>query len=497
MADEGINPAVKPSGTDASSASRPTGGGSTCAAARRAATSAAATARPASTPASTPAAERPRHRPELRAGRGLVLGLHEPPVLRRPRAGATGASPAQSAHPGSRPDACPRTGSSTCTDVRRRASIARSARAGPSHVGPAYPAGRVSGRVRGRRPTIDRRSPCPLSPSVISASLPTVPELGPGAGRRASGEVRHHGARGLEGEGFPVRRAFAGVHLQDLDPFVHMDQMGEVEYAPGEPKGTPWHPHRGFETVTYMIDGTFAAPGLARRRRPHHRRSHTVDDGRGRASCTSRRRRRSSSWPGGSFHGIQLWVNLPARDKMIPPAYQGLEAGDVTLLSSGDGGALVRIIAGDVAGHRGPGLDAHADGLHARVAGTRGAARASVEPRVQRARLRPRRLRTCGQRGPTGHAAGNSSCSGRGDFITLRADDTQDSDTSHLEALILGGQPIGEHVEHYGPFVMNTRAEIGQALEDFEAGQAGDRAAQRPDAPRARSRSGAAGHTGI
>ena len=62
---------------------------------------------------------------------------------------------------------------------------------------------------------------------------------------------------GLEGEGFPVRRAFAGVDLATLDPFVHMDQMGEVDYAPGEPKGTPWHPHRGFETVTYMIDGVF------------------------------------------------------------------------------------------------------------------------------------------------------------------------------------------------------------------------------------------------
>ena len=68
--------------------------------------------------------------------------------------------------------------------------------------------------------------------------------------------------KGFEGEGFPVRRAFAGVDLGELDPFVHMDQMGEVDYAPGEPKGTPWHPHRGFETVTYMIDGIIAAPGL-------------------------------------------------------------------------------------------------------------------------------------------------------------------------------------------------------------------------------------------
>ena len=63
--------------------------------------------------------------------------------------------------------------------------------------------------------------------------------------------------RGLEGEGFPVRRAFAGVDVAALDPFVHMDQMGEIDYGPGEPKGTPWHPHRGFETVTYMMEGTF------------------------------------------------------------------------------------------------------------------------------------------------------------------------------------------------------------------------------------------------
>src|ERR1044072_9075169 len=63
--------------------------------------------------------------------------------------------------------------------------------------------------------------------------------------------------QGYEGEGFPVRRAFAGVDPSLLDPFIHMDQMGEVDYAPGEPKGTDWHPHRGFETVTYIIDGTF------------------------------------------------------------------------------------------------------------------------------------------------------------------------------------------------------------------------------------------------
>ena len=97
-------------------------------------------------------------------------------------------------------------------------------------------------------------------PAVTVTDLTTLPAV-PALDRAQVAErpVRSvtTAPRGLEGEGFPVRRAFAGVSLQDLDPFVHMDQMGEVEYAPGEPKGTPWHPHRGFETVTYMIDGTF------------------------------------------------------------------------------------------------------------------------------------------------------------------------------------------------------------------------------------------------
>src|SRR5487761_2252607 len=160
--------------------------------------------------------------------------------------------------------------------------------------------------------------------------------------------------RGLEGEGFPVRRAFAGVAAAELDPFIHMDEMGAVDYGPGEPKGTPWHPHRGFETVTYMIDGTF-------RHQDSHGGGGLITDG-------------DTQWmtagvgilhievppeelvvSGGLFHGIQLWVNLPAQDKMLPPRYQNLEAANVTLLTSDDAGALVRLVAGDLDGHIGPG----------------------------------------------------------------------------------------------------------------------------------------------
>src|SRR5690348_3202079 len=161
--------------------------------------------------------------------------------------------------------------------------------------------------------------------------------------------------KGFEGEGFPVRRAFAGVDLRALDPFVHMDQMGAVEYAPGEPKGTPWHPHRGFETVTYMIDGEMA---------------HSDSNGGGGVITNG-----DTQWmtagsgilhietppehlvmSGGLFHGIQLWVNLPAEQKWNPPRYQDIRAREAKLLTSPDGGALVRVIAGEIAGHAGPGV---------------------------------------------------------------------------------------------------------------------------------------------
>src|SRR6202012_2441326 len=162
--------------------------------------------------------------------------------------------------------------------------------------------------------------------------LPRVAE--PDRGTAAERPVRTvtTAPKGYEGEGFPVRRAFAGVDLKQLDPFIHMDQMGEVEYAPGEPKGTPWHPHRGFETVTYIIDGGFR---------------HQASNGGGGLITNG-----DTQWmtagggilhieappedlviSGGLFHGFQLWVNLPAKSKMIPPAYQSIEADDVVLVA--------------------------------------------------------------------------------------------------------------------------------------------------------------------
>src|SRR5687767_1196188 len=161
--------------------------------------------------------------------------------------------------------------------------------------------------------------------------------------------------RGYEGEGFPVRRAFAGVDLRALDPFIHMDQMGEVDYGPGEPKGTPWHPHRGFETVTYIIDGTF-------RHQDSNGGGGLITNGDTQWMTAGSGLLHIEAPPeelvrtGGLFHGFQLWVNLPAKMKMTSPRYQDIRAGQVALLSSADGGVLLRVIAGDVAGHPGPGV---------------------------------------------------------------------------------------------------------------------------------------------
>jgi redox-sensitive bicupin YhaK (pirin superfamily) len=272
--------------------------------------------------------------------------------------------------------------------------------------------------------------------------------------------------RGFEGEGFPVRRAFAGVDLRDLDPFIHMDQMGEVDYAPYEPKGTDWHPHRGFETVTYIIDGAF-----------QHQDSHggggLITNGATQWMTAGGGILHIETPPeelvvtGGLFHGIQLWVNLPSRDKMAAPRYQSLEGEQVTLLSSPDGGALVRLIAGEIAGHRGPG-STHTPITVAHVTLSPGA-QVTVPWRPDFNAL-AYVLSGSGSVGTERHAIalGQLAVFGDGDSVTVTAGPGE-----QLDVLLLGGQPLREPVAAYGPFVMNTRAELTQAFDDFQAGRLG------------------------
>jgi redox-sensitive bicupin YhaK (pirin superfamily) len=300
--------------------------------------------------------------------------------------------------------------------------------------------------------------------------LHRIPEPAPDARRRGVRTVTT-APGGFEGEGFPVRRAFAGVDLADLDPFIHMDQMGEVEYAPGEPKGTPWHPHRGFETVTYIIDGTF---------------EHEDSNGGG-GSITNG----DTQWmtagagilhiekppeslvaSGGLFHGTQLWVNLPKAQKWAPPRYQDLRANEVSLLASADGGALLRVIAGELAGYTGPG-DTYTPMTMVHATLSPGAQLdVPWEPGFNALAYV---LAGEGSVGPEARpvTTGQLAVFGPGDAVQLRASTTQTSQMPQLEVLLLGGRPIGEPVAWYGPFVMNTRDELVQAYEDFQVGKLG------------------------
>ncbi len=273
--------------------------------------------------------------------------------------------------------------------------------------------------------------------------------------------------KGLEGEGFPVYRAFAQVDFTHLDPFVHMDQMGQVDYGPNEPKGTPWHPHRGFETVTYIIDGTFV-----------HQDSNggggVISNGDTQWMTAGKGILHIEAPPeelvvkGGLFHGIQLWVNLKSSQKMVDSKYQDIRASQVGLGTNQNRDSLFRVIAGDLNGQVGPGSTySPITMVHATMH-------------------------------PGGHAvlkwnrkfnllvyilSGSGKLSGDkisidahqlavfefGDYFEIYNEDS----TEKLEVLILGGEPIKEPVVAYGPFVMNTKAEIQQAFDDYRKGYLG------------------------
>ena len=283
--------------------------------------------------------------------------------------------------------------------------------------------------------------------------------------------------QGFEGEGFPVRRAFAGVDLKELDPFIHLDQMGEVEYAPGEPKGTPWHPHRGFETVTYIIDGIFD-------HQDNHGGGGTITNGDTQWMTAGSGILHIETPPehlvmsGGLFHGFQLWVNLPGAKKWSQPAYQDIRAHDVALLASHDGGTLIRVIAGEIAGFFGPGSTQTPITLvHATLA-------PGAELRLPWRPDYNALVYALNGRGTVGDSAqpiemGQLAVLTDGDCLVVKSNSMQESRSPSMDVLILGGKPIQEPVAWMGPFVMNTKAEVLQAFDDFQRGLLGAVPAER------------------
>ncbi|HTN78198.1 MAG TPA: pirin family protein [Acidimicrobiales bacterium] len=301
--------------------------------------------------------------------------------------------------------------------------------------------------------------------------LPRLTAPVPSEARRAVDRIvpaRH----AVEGAGFEVWRPFPGdidPHL--ADPFFLLDQLGPVEYAPNEAVGAPWHPHRGFETVTYVIDGVVS----------HH-------DSNGGGGIIGEG---DTQWmtagagilhdevpteafvrSGGRTHGVQLWVNLPAALKMSPPRYQAITADKLTLLSSPDGGTLVRLIAGDLDGHDGPGV------THTPITYAHATVSPDAELEVRWNHGYNAMAYVLGGHGYAGAErrpidAHDLVVFGAGNVVTLRAAGSQPDDSPSFEVLLLGGVPIREPIAHYGPFLMNTRAEILQALEDYQAGRMG------------------------
>jgi quercetin 2,3-dioxygenase len=302
--------------------------------------------------------------------------------------------------------------------------------------------------------------------------LPRLPRITPTVGhsRPVSRVALSH--RQLEGAGVEIWRPFPSqVSMVDADPFLLLDQVGPRINGPGETAGAPWHPHRGFETVTYLLDGEIA--------------HHDTNGGGGVIGETDTQWMTAGAGilhdelpterafrQGGPVHGIQLWVNLPAALKFTPPRYQAITGRRLRLITSPDGGALLRIIAGDVGEFTGPGVThTPITYLHATI--TRGAELTLPWDRSFSAFtyvLTGQGYAGAEQRPIADHEL---VIFGDGEHITLRAADTIAGDVDALDVLILGGLRIGEPISHHAGFVMNTRREIAQALEDFKTGRLG------------------------
>jgi quercetin 2,3-dioxygenase len=276
-----------------------------------------------------------------------------------------------------------------------------------------------------------------------------------------------HARRTVEGGGFVVRRPFPTPELPLFDPFLLLDEMGPVDYAAGQAVGAPDHPHRGFETVTYLLDGEFEHEDSAGNRgklTPGDIQWMTAGRGVIHSEMPSARVRQE----GGRVHGFQLWVNLPARDKMTAPRYQDVSAAQLPVASTSDGKATVKVIAGEaleVAARvetrtpivyfdvllqpGGNVLLPSPVAFNTAVYVFEGTARIGDERDAE---------------------SGTFIVLGDGDMVALAcAADAQ----SPARMLVLGGEPLNEPVARYGPFVMNTEAEIHQAIADYQSGNFG------------------------
>jgi redox-sensitive bicupin YhaK (pirin superfamily) len=270
-----------------------------------------------------------------------------------------------------------------------------------------------------------------------------------------------------EGAGFLVHRPFPTPELDHFDPFLLLDEMGPSDLGPGEAQGAPDHPHRGFETVTYLLSGAMEhkdSRGNQGRLRPGDVQWMTAGSG----VVHSEMPERDFAERGGRMHGFQLWVNLPRRDKMMAPRYQEVPSERIPTARSKDGRVSVRVIAGEALGARAV-IDTRTPIQYLDWTLERGASVTQPVPPDQNAFayvVEGRGLFGEERRPASGHDA--VFFRGDGDAVSIRA-----AEESPLRVLLIAGLPLKEPVARYGPFVMNTRAEILQAFEDFQSGKLG------------------------
>ncbi|PYV13428.1 MAG: pirin family protein [Acidobacteria bacterium] len=274
--------------------------------------------------------------------------------------------------------------------------------------------------------------------------------------------------RQREGGGFVVRRPLPTDGLELADPFLLLDEMGPVEYGPGEAIGAPDHPHRGFETVTYMLEGEFEHEDSAGHRgviRPGDVQWMTAGAGIVHSEMPSRRIRDE----GGRIHGFQIWVNLPARDKMTRPRYQEVPSDRIPQAQSDDGRARVRVIAGEALGARAV-IDTHTPIVYQDWTLAAGA-----DVTIPLASDHQGLVYVFGGSALVGDEAtevrdGQLALLGPGDAVRLRGAATGEAG----RMLLLAGVPLAEPIARYGPFVMNTDEEIRQAFRDYQTGRMGE-----------------------
>ncbi len=274
--------------------------------------------------------------------------------------------------------------------------------------------------------------------------------------------------RTREGAGFPVRRPFPTPQLSQMDPFLLLDHMGPVNWPPGEAQGAPDHPHRGFETVTYLLAGEMQhkdSAGHSGTLRPGDVQWMTAGAGVVHSELPSDAFQRS----GGIMNGFQLWVNLKARDKMIEPHYQEIPAARIPEATSADGKVKVRVIAGFALGQRAV-IDTRTPIIYLHYTLAPGGetvqpVEASFNALVY---VISGEVLACDDRRKLRES--ETARFGEGDSVRLAvAPDAKEP----AELLLLAGEPLNEPVARHGPFVMNTPAEIAQAIRDYHDGKMG------------------------